>query len=58
VVENGDTVLVSTLKRQLYTAKTYCLHPRSPAAQRLIYNVKKVYPYAKLAGEKFAVVNA
>ncbi len=26
--------------------------------RKLVYNVKKVYPYAKLAGEKFATINA
>ena len=59
VVENGDTVLVSTLEEAVIqprkrTASTRDLRQH----RRLIYNVKKVYPYAKLAGEKFAVVNA
>jgi hypothetical protein len=59
LVKNGDTILLSTLDEAV-------IHPRKRSAatrdlrqyRRLIYNVKKVYPYAKLAGEKFTVVNS
>jgi hypothetical protein len=59
LVKDGDTLLISHLEEAV-------IHPRSRHATardmrqywRLVYNVKKVYPYAKLAGEKFAEVNA
>jgi hypothetical protein len=59
LVKDGDTVLISHLEEAV-------IQPRSRHAAardmrqywRLVYNVKKVYPYAKLAGEKFAEVNA
>lgn len=59
LVQNGDTILLSTLDEAV-------IQPRKRSAvtrdlrqyRRLIYNVKKVYPYAKLAGDKFGVVNA
>jgi len=59
LVKDGDTILISHLEEAV-------IKPRSKRAAerdmrqywRLVYNVKKVYPYAKLAGEKFAEVNA
>ena len=58
LVKDGDTTLISQLEEAV-------IQPRSRHATardmrqywRLVYNVKKVYPYAKLAGEKFAEVN-
>ena len=57
VVIDGDSILVSHLDEVV-------IHPRIRHAnrdlrqyRRLIYNVKKVYPYAKLAGSKFAEIN-
>jgi hypothetical protein len=60
VVQGGDTTYIANLDEAV-------IQPRSRPAptnrdmrqyRRLVYNVKKVYPYAKLAGEKFAEVNA
>jgi hypothetical protein len=58
LVRDGDTILISQLDEVV-------IKPRSRNATRdlrqyrkLIYNVKKVYPYAKLAGTKFAEVSA
>jgi hypothetical protein len=57
IVQNGDTIFVSNLEevkiqpnRRIPTARDLRQY------RRLIYNVKKVYPYAKFAGEKFAEV--
>ncbi len=57
VITDGDTILVSHLDEVV-------IQPRNRQAtrdlrqyRRLIYNVKKVYPYAKLAGTKFAEIN-
>ena len=52
-IVNGDTIITATLPEYAVNAKL----PRKlrAAAQRnakLVYNVKKVYPYAKLAGIK------
>ena len=58
LVRDGDTVLIVNLDEVV-------IQPRSKHATRdlrqyrkLIYNVKKVYPYAKLAGTKFGEVSA
>lgn len=50
---NGDTVAVVDLKAFM-TFPAYGTPTRRDAARydRLVYNVKKVYPYAKLAGVK------
>jgi hypothetical protein len=50
---NGDTVAVVDLKAFM-TFPPYGTPTRREAARwdRLVYNVKKVYPYAKLAGVK------
>jgi len=59
IVQNGDTTFVFTLEEAIIQPRK-----RTPATRdlrqyrRLIYNVKKVYPYAKLAGEKFGIVSA
>ncbi len=59
VIQDGDTTYVTSLDEAV-------IQPRKRAAatrdlrqyRRLIYNVKKVYPYAKLAGEKFSDVTS
>ena len=59
IVQDGDTVYMTSIDEAV-------IQPRKRAAaardlrqyRRLIYNVKKVYPYAKLAGEKFGEVTA
>jgi len=59
VVREGDTVLVSHLDEAVI--RPYKRPPNNRDMRqyrRLVYNVKRVYPYAKLAGTKFAEVNA
>jgi hypothetical protein len=59
VVQDGDTIYMTSINEAV-------IQPRKRAAaardlrqyRKLIYNVKKVYPYAKLAGEKFGEVTA
>jgi hypothetical protein len=59
IVQNGDTVYMSELEQAVIQPRKRTAATRDLRQyRRLIYNVKKVYPYAKLAGEKFAGVNA
>jgi pyruvate dehydrogenase complex dehydrogenase (E1) component len=59
VVNEGDTIYMTSIDEAVIQPRK-----RSAAARdlrqyrRLIYNVKKVYPYAKLAGQKFGEVTA
>lgn len=53
IIENGDTLIISTLPEHCVTAKM----PRkfkvfARKHSKLIHNVKRVYPYAKIAGIK------
>jgi len=58
IIQSGDTIFISNLEEVNIQPNR-----RTPSTRdlrqyrRLIYNVKKVYPYAKLAGEKFAEIN-
>lgn len=47
VIRNGDTIAHIDLPNVIITAN------KQEITWRLIYNVKKVYPYAKLAGKKY-----
>jgi len=59
VIQNGDTVYLSSLQEAVIQPRKRSAETRDLRQYRkLIYNVKKVYPYAKLAGEKFGEVNA
>jgi len=59
VVQNGDTLFVAHLGEAVIKPPGRAATARDLRQYyRLVYNVKKVYPYAKLAGEKFAEVNA
>jgi hypothetical protein len=59
VVQGNDTVLIANLEEAVIQPHTKKPTNRDMRQYRkLVYNVKKVYPYAKLAGEKFAVINA
>jgi hypothetical protein len=59
IVTNGDTVFTTELEAAvIQPAKRKAATRDLRQYRRLIYNVKKVYPYAKLAGSKFAEVNA
>jgi hypothetical protein len=58
VITNGDTIFVSNLEEAvIQPAKRRAATRDMRQYRRLIYNVKIVYPYAKLAGTKFAEVN-
>jgi len=59
IVQNGDTVLVSNLDEAVIQPRKKSANARDLRQyRRLIYNVKAVYPYAKLAGSKFGEVNS
>jgi hypothetical protein len=59
VVRGKDTILIASLDEAQIRPHTNKPTNRDMRQYRkLVYNVKKVYPYAKLAGEKFAVINA
>lgn len=59
IVQNGDTTYMFTLEEAVIQPRKRVAATRDLRQyRRLIYNVKKVYPYAKLAGEKFGEVSA
>jgi hypothetical protein len=58
-VENGDTIYMATLEEAVIQPRKRSAETRDMRQYRkLVYNVKKVYPYAKLAGAKFGEVSA
>jgi hypothetical protein len=57
-VENGDTVYLAKIPAVEITAKrVFKSKADEKAFWRLVYNVKKAYPYAKLAGMKLQELN-
>jgi hypothetical protein len=59
VVKGQDTILIANLGEAVIQPHTNKPSNRDMRQYRkLVYNVKKVYPYAKLAGEKFAGITA
>lgn len=59
VVRGKDTILIANLGEAMIQPRTNKPTNRDMRQYRkLVYNVKKVYPYAKLAGEKFGSINA
>jgi hypothetical protein len=59
VIQDGDTVYLSSLQEAVIQPRKRSAETRDLRQYRkLVYNVKKVYPYAKLAGEKFGEINA
>jgi len=59
VVQGNDTLFIANLDEAVIQPRTNKPTNRDMRQyRRLVYNVKKVYPYAKLAGEKFGEVNA
>ncbi len=53
-IENGDTIIISNLEEATIKPRDQFESKRDLRQyNRLIYNVKKVYPYAKLAGELY-----
>jgi hypothetical protein len=59
VVVDGDTILLTTIDEVIIFPKPKFKTKREwRRYHRLVYNVKKVYPYAKMAGEKYDSVSA
>lgn len=59
VIQHGDTVFITELEQAvIQPVKRKAATRDLRQYRRYIYNVKKVYPYAKLAGVKFAEVSA
>jgi hypothetical protein len=59
IQKNGDTVLTSNIKEVVIHPKPKFSSRRDMRKyQRLIHNVLKVYPYAKMAGAKYRIVSA
>jgi uncharacterized ubiquitin-like protein YukD len=59
IIQDGDTIYISQLQQAVINPVTRKAATRDfRQYRRLVYNIKKVYPYAKLAGKKFAEVNA
>lgn len=59
IIENGDTILVSSIEEVFIFSEPVFNNRRDfRRYQRLIYNLKIVYPYAKLASRKLESVNA
>ena len=57
IVVNGDTIPIISLPPAKATAKRVFKSRRAEKKyRRLIYHIKKAYPYAKLAGEKMREV--
>lgn len=59
VISNGDTIYTTSIDEAVIQPRKRNAATRDLRQyRRLIYNVKKVYPYAKLAGKKFGEVTA
>lgn len=59
VIQGEDTIYIANLNEAVIQPRTNKPSNRDMRQYRkLVYNVKKVYPYAKLAGDKFAEINA
>ena len=59
VVIDGDTIWVAELDEiYIFPTKKFRTRREYRRYTRLIYNVKKAYPWAKMAGEKLAEVEA
>lgn len=59
IVVDGDTILVSTIEEiYILPMRTFTKKRDLRRYRRLVKNVKKVYPYAKLAGKKYDEVVA
>jgi hypothetical protein len=58
IVQNGDTTYMSVIEEAVIQPRKHKAAARDLRQyRRLIYNVKTVYPYAKLAGVKFGEVS-
>lgn len=57
VIKDGDTSYLSELEMAVIQPRKRAVATRHTRQYiRLVYNVRKVYPYAKLAGEKFGEI--
>lgn len=58
ILENGDTLLISSIDQVfIYPEPVFTSRRDYRRYQRLIYNLKIVYPYAKLANRKLEEMN-
>jgi uncharacterized ubiquitin-like protein YukD len=59
VIQNGDTMYLATLEEAVIKPGKHMATTRDLRQyRRFIYNIKKVYPYAKIAGQKFGEISA
>jgi len=60
IIDGGDTVFMSTIAEVSVTSgrKSRSEQRDMRKYRKLVYNVKKVYPYAKIAGQKFREIDA
>ncbi|MBN1413955.1 MAG: DUF4294 domain-containing protein [Bacteroidales bacterium] len=59
IIHNGDTAFLSTIEEvNVFPDREFKNKRDMRRYRKLIYNVKRVYPYAKLAGEKFRVIDS
>ncbi|HBF88941.1 MAG TPA: DUF4294 domain-containing protein [Bacteroidales bacterium] len=59
IVENGDTLPYISLREIIILPpKTFKSQAEKKRYKRLVYNIKKVYPYARLASAKMYEINA
>jgi hypothetical protein len=58
IIIGSDTVLISRIEPvHIYRRPTFDSRRDWRRYRRLVHNVKKVYPYAKMAGEKYDIVS-
>ena len=59
IIIDGDTILLTSIDEVIVFPKPKFTSKREwRRYHRLVRNVKKVYPYAKMAGEKYDIVSA
>lgn len=58
-IVDGDTILISSIQEAtIYPQPVFDSRRELRRYNRLVYNVKKVYPYARIAGEMFSEVES
>lgn len=59
VIENGDTIYVSSIKEVIVVGHSSVRSKRDwKQYRRMVYNLKKVYPYTQIAKNKLAEMDA
>ncbi len=59
IISKGDTIFLSSIdEAYIFPYKRFKNARDMRRYRKLIYNVKRVYPYAKIAGQKFREVDA